>query len=167
MSPEAAPPPRDSKAVLMDAARTAIREQTDKDIEGKVTRGARAHPVRTAIMLLIVLVGAVLLVVRPVWLVGPSGLAPEPPAIAAASVRLTLLRERQRVLDFAKTHGRLPGSLADAGSNLTDIAYTPQDSTRFHLSAFSGDSLIILRSDEGTSSFLGSSLKVLTGRAKP
>src|ERR1044071_7389405 len=120
MSPEAAPPPRDSKAVLMDAARTAIREQADKDVEGKVKRGARAHPVRTAIMLLILLVGAVLLVVRPAWLVGPSALPPEPPAVAAASVRLTPLRERERVLDYAKVHGGLPGSLADAGSTSTE-----------------------------------------------
>jgi hypothetical protein len=167
MSPGDVTPPRDSKSALLAAARTAIQEQSDKRIARAVTGGTRTNPVRIAMLVLLAVAGAVLLLVRPAWLAGPPAVAPEPPDIAVASVRLSLLRERQRVVDFLNAHQRLPATLVETGSSATGITYVPQDSTRFHLSAWSGDSLITLHSEDGTASFLGSSLKALTRRGKP
>src|ERR1051326_2522057 len=177
MSPGDVTPPRDSKSALLAAARSAIQEQSDKRIARAVMGGTRTNPVRIAMLVLLAVAGAVLLLVRPVWLAGrpPRGpeaagtpaVAPEPPDIAVASVRLSLLRERQRVVDFLSAHRRLPAALVETGSSATGITYVPQDSTRFHLSAWSGDSLITLHSEDGTASFLGSSLKALTRRGKP
>ena len=167
MSAGAAPPPGDSKSALMAAARTAIQDQADKAVSAKVTRGGRTHPARTTIFFLLALAGAVLLVVRPAWLAEPATLPPEPPAVAAASVRLTLLRERQRVFDFEKAHGHLPATLAEAGIDQAGLEYARRDSTRFELSAWTGDSLIVLRSADSISTFLGGSLKALTARRNP
>ena len=156
-----------SKDVLYEAARSAIRDQTARAEAERLAAKRKTNPRRVGLMVVAIIIGTVLLVLRPGWLTGPESPPPEAPAIAAASLRLTLLRERQRVQDFIVRQGRLPGSLAEAGSTLVGVTFTPGPGNRFQLSASTGDSLIVLGSADDVATFLGRSLHILARRKLP
>jgi hypothetical protein len=118
-------------------------------------------------LLLLGLAGAIILLVRPTWLTGPDTLPVESPGVAAASMRLTLLRERQRVLTFSREHGYLPATLGEAGSTRDDIRYQATGAGHFVLSAQAGDSMIRLGSADSLREFLGESLLRFKTRGKP
>ncbi|HEV8358534.1 MAG TPA: hypothetical protein VGQ17_17405 [Gemmatimonadales bacterium] len=160
-------PDPDSKDVLYEAARSAIRDQSARAEAERIAAKAKTNPRRVWLMAAAGVIGLVVLILRPGWLTGPTALPPEPPAIVAASLRLTLLRERQRVLDFTVLHGRLPSSLAEAGGAAAGITFTPRALGRFELSASIGDSLIVLGSTDSVAAFLGGSLHTLARRRRP
>jgi hypothetical protein len=164
--PQRPPPLRDSKSSLYEAALAVVKaqESTPRDpplFKPGVGRGWML------VLLLLGLAGAILLLVRPLWLAGPDALPPESPSVAAASLRLTLLRERQRVLTFSREHGYLPATLGETGSTHDDIRYQATESGRFVLSAQTGDSLIRLGSGDSLTEFLGGSLQRIKNRGKP
>ncbi len=160
-------PGRDSKTNLYEAARAAIKDQETKADSERVARlSATGRRRRVGVMFLVGLVGALLLILRPVWLVGPDSVPPEAPSIAAASLRLGLLRERQRVLDYYKSRGRLPATLADAGVTMPDLLYQVQGADGFLLTGQAGDSIITLHSADSMSTFLGSSLAAIRDRGR-
>ncbi|PYP39782.1 MAG: hypothetical protein DMD43_10065 [Gemmatimonadetes bacterium] len=167
MTAEQPPAPPDSKQTLYEAARTAIDDRAAKDAAARLARTARSHPGRLGLLAAVAVAGALILILRPAWLAGPKGLPPEPPAIAVATVRLTLLRERERVLEFQRHHGRLPATLAEAGSPQSEIAYTPRHDARFSLAVEVGDSLIVLQSSDSVKAFLGGSIRTLAKRRAP
>jgi len=160
------PPLRDSKSNLYEAALEVVKAR-----EAAGTRPAFVTPApRRGWMvglLLLGLVGAILLLLRPSWLVGPDALPQETPAVAAASLRVTLLRERQRVITFSREHGYLPATLLEAGSARDDITYQRTGGEHFTLTAQAGDSLIRLGSGDSLSEFLGQSLQRIKNRGKP
>jgi hypothetical protein len=155
---------RASKGNLLDAARAVVTEQSEQ--AAKRRRSTPLARSRMALWLAIAGAGLILLLVEPEWLGGPRALPPETPQVAAASLRLSVLRERQRVEDFTRKHGRLPTSLAEAGSTGTTLRYEPRDSNKFIISGQAGDSLIILHSDVPFSDFLGNSLERLQNRGR-
>jgi hypothetical protein len=167
VTPQQDPAPPDSKQTLYEAARTAIDDRAAKDAAARMARTARSHPLRLGLFVILVVAGGLLLMLRPAWLVGPEIVPPEPPAVAVASARLTLLRERGRVLEFAGHHGRLPATLEEAGSSDGDVAYTPLLDARFSLALQVGDSLIVLYSSDSLKTFLGESIRTLTKRRAP
>lgn len=158
---------RDSKVSLYEAARAAVKDREDKAEADRAT-----HPVppgrrkRMGVLGLIGIVGLALLVIRPAWLAGPRAVPEEPPALAAASLRLTLIRERQRVFDFLQRTGRLPGTLVEAGGQAPGIHYTPGTDQTFSLAGEAGDSLITLHSADSLTTFLGSSLQAVRDRGR-
>jgi len=156
-----------SKDVLYAAARSAIQDQSARAEAERLAAKRKTTPRRIGLMAVAIVIGTVLLVLRPGWLTGPDSSPPEAPAIAAASLRLTLLRERQRVEDFIGRQGHLPGSLAEAGSTLVGLTFTPGPGNRFQLSASTRDSLIVLRSTDSVAPFLGRSLHILARRKLP
>lgn len=162
--PPAAP---DSKQTLYEAARTAIDERAAKEAAAARRALTRSDPRRLGFFAALAVAGALLLILRPAWLAGPKALPPEPPAIAVASMRLTLLRERERVLEFERHHGRLPATLDEVGSQESAIAYTPLPDERFSLAVEVGDSLIVLYSSDGVKAFLGGSIRTLAKRRAP
>ena len=167
MTPDQPPSPADSKQTLYEAAVTAIEDRSAKDAAAHRAAVPRTNTRRLLAMALVAAVGVVLLALQPAWLAGPKAPPPEPVAIAAASLRLTLVRERQRVLDFERARGRLPSTLAEAGSPLADIEYTPQSDGRFSLMAVAGDSAIVLQSSDSVGAFLGGSIRALAKRGVP
>lgn len=160
-------PLRDSKSNLYEAAVAAV-----KDREVAAAQAPRPDLVRPRrrggmwFLLGLGLVGGALLLWQPVWLTGPDAPPPESPALAAASLRLSLLRERRRVTDFAQQHGRLPSTLSEAGSPLPELEFQPSGRDRFTLSGRVGDSLIVLRSTDSMETFLGGSLRVIKDRGR-
>jgi hypothetical protein len=161
------PPARDTKSVLYEAALEAVQDraaQARTRAEHQPRRGRRFPLV--GVLLLIGAAGATLLIVRPVWLAGPTTLPPESPGVAAASMRVVLVRERDLVFTFQHRTGHLPASLAEAGSSAVGLEYR-QDVAGFSLTGHAGDSLITIRSTDSVATFLGDSFSRLRHRSTP
>jgi hypothetical protein len=157
---------RESKSTLYLAARAAVHDQDEKIAAARARSLGKGRGIRMGVQAAIGVAGLFVLLLNPEWLTGPKALPPEPPAIAAASLRLSLLRERQRVVDYGRQNGRLPESRSEAGIKLAGITYAREGPDGFVLTAHSGDSVIVLRSSDSLSSFLGSSLMTLQGRGR-
>jgi hypothetical protein len=164
-APQRPPPPRDSKSNLYEAALAVVQARDAASQQVPLFKPAAGRGWMIGLLLL-GLAGAIILLVRPGWLTGPDTLPVESPGVAAASLRLTLLRERQRVLTFSREHGYLPATLGEAGSTRDDIRYQATGSGHFVLSAQAGDSLIRLGSADSLSEFLGESLLRFKTRGK-
>jgi hypothetical protein len=153
-------PLRDSKSSLYEAALAVVKARDESQAE-RIREATRVAP-RGRTRLILLLIGAAaaaLLAWRPVWLAGPDSIPSEPPGIAAASLRLALVRERERVNDFVQRNGRLPATLREAGSLRADFLLQAGDSPGvFTLSGQAGDSSVVLSSTEAADLFLGNSL---------
>lgn len=161
------PPTHDSKTDLLEAARAVVKDRNEK---AEQVASAQLNPTvrkRVSVLTLLGLVGVVLLLVQPTWLAGPAAPPPESPAIVEASLRLSMLRERQRVADFARLQGRLPTSLAEAGSTAPGIGYEALPEQNFRLFAQAGETLLVLGATDSMSHFLGNSLKDIKNRGRP
>ena len=78
-----------------------------------------------------------------------------------------MLREQQRVADFLKRTGRLPATLSEAGVSVPGMGYEALPQQEFRLFAQAGDSLLVLRSSDSMTLFLGNSLKEIKNRGRP
>ncbi len=168
MSDDRNPTPlRDSKSNLYEAARAAIEDQESKADQERTARMSASGRRRSfGLLFLVGLTGALLLILRPVWLVGPDRPPPESPAVATASLRLGMLRERDRIFEYRRSNGRLPATLAEAGIALPDLLYQVQGVDSFQLTGQSGDSVIVLQSGDDMTAFLGGSLQVIRDRGR-
>ncbi len=116
-------PHTDSKSALLRAAEAAVAASPLPHPSQERLRSGRP---RGFLPLLLIVGGAcgALLVVRPSWLSTPAPL-PEPPVIAEASARLTLVREAERLRSYRDSLGRLPSTLAEAGGpGEGDVVYS-------------------------------------------
>lgn len=160
-------PAHDSKTDLLEAARAVVKARHERAEQDGATRMHPEVRQRVGFLSLLSLLGLLLLLVRPAWLAGPKAPPAESPVIVQASLRLSMLRERQRVADFAKQNGRLPTSLAEAGGTAPGIGYEALPERDFRLFAQAGDSLLVLRSTDSMSHFLGNSLREIKNRGRP
>ncbi|HEX7025078.1 MAG TPA: hypothetical protein VF187_09710 [Gemmatimonadales bacterium] len=160
-------PGRDSKTDLLEAAQAVMKDREEKAAANARSRMRPEVRRRVSILTLIGALGALLVVLQPIWLAGPTSVPPESPAVTDASVRLGMLRERQRIIEFARVHGRLPATLSEAGSKTPGLGYEPGEGQTFKLFAQSGDSLLLLHSTDSMSTFLGNSLQALKNRGRP
>jgi hypothetical protein len=166
-APRADSPLRDSKTSLFEAAQAAIQDQESRlDAERLARMAATGRRRRIGVMGMLGLVGAVLLVVQPDWLAGPKSLPAEPPPIAAASMRISLLRERDRVRDYVQRNGRLPATLAQAGGVAPGISLSGLSDGSFTLVGETADSIITLHSGDSVVTFLGASLRIVKNRGR-
>lgn len=159
-------PSRDSKSDLLDAARAAIQDREVKAAEAAIAARMVPRKRRLGILILIGLAGIVLLVLQPMWLVGPKAPPPETPRVAIASVRLALLRQRSQIVNFTKARGRLPADLAEAGAIVPGVQYERTGDGAFRLIAGAGDSVIVLRSSDSMKPFLGRSIGIIMNRGQ-
>lgn len=159
--------PEDQKRALLEAAQAAVTDAEHKADEARRQnrpRRARLSPLVSATIASGI--GLYLLVVRPAWFVTPPP-PPDPPAIAAASVRLTLAREANRVEQFQADSGRLPASMAEAGSTVSGIAYERLNDSGYVLRAVGGSGTVSLSSRDSLPLFLGNSLRLIMARGQP
>ena len=159
-------PLRDSKSDLLHAAQAAVKDRINKAAELVVTTNSplRRRRTRMGVLVIIGVVGLVLMMLRPTWLVGPTTVPPDPPLVAAAGLRVEMIRQRQLVFNYARAHGRLPLSLEEAGGSLTGVRYRHQGDSGFTLTGLAGDSVMVLQSSDSQAVFLGNSLKILKNR---
>lgn len=109
---------------------------------------------------------AVTAIVRPDW-VFPAGLGAETPELSEASLRLAMVRERQRIEAFQRREGRLPATLAEAGGHGGGLRYTPREDGTYAIEATLGRAQIVLASNHSVQAFLGNSLQVILSRPVP
>jgi hypothetical protein len=168
-SPHRSAPLRDTKSSLYEAAVAAVKSR--EEVNAERARAARSPKRRRRFRVALVLIGlagGVLLLLQPTWLTGPKTVPQEPPGIAAASLRLALLRERQRVTEFARAKGHLPATLHEIGEPNPEIHFDPVAFPQgaFRLWGRTGDSLITLRSSDSLATFLGRSLLAIKNRRR-
>ena len=155
------------KQALLDAAQAAVADAKEKAAQRR--RRPTSRTTRTFFAVVSVLLfgsGVYLLAVRPAWFFTPPA-PPETVAIQEASLRLSLVRETDRVKRYRAQHGRLPGSLEDAGSPVKGLTYEKQTDSTFRLIATFGDGTIGFSSTDSVATFLGNSLKVIASRGRP
>ena len=160
-------PLRDTKTNLYEAAVAAMRDVNEANAATRRAATTERAPAWRLVMLTVGLIGALLLLLQPAWLAGPVSLPQESAAVSSASLRLSLLRERQRVFDYSQAHGRLPTTLNEAGSARTDLHYQLVGAGDFTISGSAGDSLVTLRSTDSMKLFLGGSLHAIKYRGQP
>lgn len=161
------PAAHDSKTDLLEAAKAVVKERSEKAEQAAARRMQPEVRRRVSVLGLLGLAGLLLIVLQPAWLIGPKALPPESPAIVEASVRLSMLREQQRVVDFLKRNGRLPATLSEAGVTVPGLGYEALPQQEFRLFAQAGDSLLVLRSSDSMTLFLGNSLREIKNRGRP
>lgn len=166
-SSQPATPSRDTKSSLYEAALAAVQDRATlaKARAARRPRQRRRFPL-IRVLLVVAMVEIALLVLRPSWIAGPGAPPPESTAVAAASLRLTLLHQRGLVLEYIRRTGRPPATLAEAGSRAQGIGYQ-RSGDAFALSGHAGDSMIVLRSTDSVATFLGESLARLKNRGRP
>jgi hypothetical protein len=84
--------------------------------------------------------------------------------IQEASLRLAIVRERQRIEAYRISHGALPPTLEAAGGTLTDVRYRLTDNGSYFLEADIGRSSVRLTSTGSIEAVLGNSLEVILSR---
>jgi len=161
------PAAHDSKTDLLEAAKAVVQERNEKAEQAAARRMQPEVRKRVGVMSLLGLTGLLVIALQPAWLHGPKALPRESPAIVEASVRLAMLREQQRVMDFLKRNGRLPATLSEAGVSLPGLGYEALPQQEFRLFAQAGDSLLVLRSSDSMTHFLGNSLRDIKNRGRP
>lgn len=149
---------------LLAAAEAAVTTRPGAGQDAPRPRGSRSRMVLSSLTL-IALMGTYISVVRPEWVFTATPVA-ESPQIVEASLRLAMVRERQRVEEFLRTNNRLPGTLAEAGGTLPGAGLTVGAGRSFTVSAPLGSGTLELRSNEPLEAFLGNSLEVILSRPK-
>lgn len=156
------------KQRLLDAAQAAVAEAQTKAEERASRRGST--PASRGIMfgasLSLFVVALYLAVARPSWFLTPPP-PPEPPAVQEASIRLTLVREAQRIATFRTTAGRLPADPAEAGSPVAGLAYDRINDSVFAVSLPFGAGMVTLRSTDSVAVFLGDAIGTVSARVAP
>lgn len=146
------------KEELLRAAEEAVGQDRPRG-DGRAGPQTRWGIVAWGLVLLAVLAGW-LFGTRPEWVFTPP-LAAEAPEVTAASMRLSLVRERQRVERYREQHGRLPATLAEAGGLLPNIEIAASPDGSYLLRAVEGATAVELHSSEDVETFLGNSLQVI------
>lgn len=152
------------KEALYAAAQAALEEAKTRAQAGagrKRTPGSRV--ILLALGLALLSLGVYLIGARPAWFFIPDP-APEPVEIQEASLRLTLVREAERVRHYRAATGRLPATLEEAGSQVVGLTYVRQPNATFTISAPLGGSTLALASTDSTAAFLGNSLQLIMRR---
>lgn len=104
-----------------------------------------------------------LAVTKPDWLL-PAWAEAETPEISEASLRLAIVRERQRIEAYRVAHGTLPATLEAAGGTLSGVRYSVRQDGTYLLEADLGRSYVRLASTGSVQAFLGNSLHVILSR---
>lgn len=146
------------KEALLQAAEAAVGQARPRH-GGPAVRQTRWGVVGWGLLLLAVLIGW-LVRTRPEWVFAPPPIV-EAPEITAASMRLALVRERQRVHRYREQHGRLPATLAEAGGTIPNIEIAASPDGSYLLRAVEGHAVLELHSSEDIETFLGNSLQVI------
>ncbi len=142
-----------------------FQDDEDSPVSPHTRLTPRAMAVAGGFFVLMLALGGVALA-SPSWIM-PSDIAGETPEIGEAGLRLAIVRERQRIEAFTQRTGRLPLTLAEAGSASEGIRYTTHRDGTYLLEADVGRSYVRLASNGSVEAFLGNSLQVILSRSTP
>jgi hypothetical protein len=153
------------KQRLLDAAQAAVADAREKEavrarqrVSTPTSRGAMIGASLTLFV-----VAAYLAAVRPAWFIAPPP-PPDPPALQEASVRLTLVRESQRIQAWRVANGRLPADLSEAGIPVAGLVYARLDDSTYAVALPFRTSEVTLRSTDSVAAFLGNAVGTVAAR---
>lgn len=150
------------KQELLKAATEAIAQSRSAgrpQLSQPARVGTRWGLVASGLAFLLVAAGW-LIAARPAWIFPPPPIL-EPPEVTMASMRLALVRERQRVELFQQRTGRLPTSLAEAGGSARAIEFSQTANNGYVLRTVENGAALELRSSDRVEAFLGNSLQIV------
>jgi hypothetical protein len=154
------------KRELLEAAQAAVSTPVEPAAGSRdTTRPTNWRLVWTCLGLFVAIGGGVL-IFRPDWIY-PAPPPEEAPGLTDASIRLAMVRERQRVQAFVQANGVLPSSMAEAGGTLAGLALIPDDGSGYTLRYSGVGQVVELRSTDSLEGFLGNSLQVILTRGAP
>ena len=156
-----------AKEALLEAAQAAVDDSRRKADEAAARRRRSSRRRAAWSVWAVLLIGsAYLLVIRPSWYLTPPP-PPESAEIQDASARLVLVREAARVNEYLAANGRLPSTLAEAGSMTRGVGYEVRDDGTYLLQAsMEAGRTIALSSTDSVETFLGSSVRVVSSRGR-
>lgn len=152
------------KQDLLEAAQAVVAAPTGPRM-GEAARGpasTRWGLVWTGLAL-VVAIGVYVGSAQPEWVFRNQAIA-ESPELTVASMRLSLVRERQRIEAFRLRNGRLPATLAEAGGVATNIEMVVEPGETYVLRTVQNGTALELRSSEALDTFLGNSLQLILNR---
>jgi hypothetical protein len=153
------------KQMLLDAAKAAVADAQSKADEKARTRVST--PASRGIMfgasVALFAAAVYLAVARPAWFIRPPP-PPDPPVIQEASVRLTIVREAQRINAYRISTGRLPQDPAAAGSAVAGLVYGRINDSVFTVSMPAGVNRMTFRSTDSVAVFLGDAVTLVSTR---
>jgi len=157
----------EQKAALLHAAEAAVQDAHEKAAQKRDRTSSNTSRIVVSVLGLgIFAVGIYILSMRPTWFFTPPP-PPESVQIQEASVRLMLVREATRIRRYRAEHGKLPTTLAAAGSSISSVTYMAQGDSAFRLITSWGEQTIAFSSTDSVGPFLGNSLKIIASRGRP
>lgn len=154
------------KRDLLEAAQAAVSTPVEPVAGTRSTTRPTNWRLVWACMAVFVGLGAGVLILRPEW-VYPAPPPEETPALTDASLRLAMVRERQRVQAFVQQNGVLPSNMAEAGGTLAGLVLIPEVGSGYILRYSGVGQALELRSTDSLEGFLGNSLQVILTRGTP
>jgi len=158
-----------SKQALFDAAVDVVRKQAQERTaereaeEARHREQSRMSPIIAAGLTILLAVGVYLAVEQPTWLF-PTYPPAESRDVQEASLRISMATTAQRVDRFRMVQGRLPRTLAEAGSSPGGVTYEQREGDRYVLTGTNGPVHIVLNSGDSLGLFVGNSFQVLAQR---
>lgn len=165
-APSAAASPQ--KKALLEAFDTVIKTAVEeRELERLAAEARRRNRGASRLLLVVcatilVFVSVYLYVERPEWAF-PTPSQPESAAVREASLRISVANAAQHVERYRQLHGRLPGTLKQAGANGAGIAYL-QTATGYRLMGDNDGVRVFFSSGESLSRFVGNSFEVIARR---
>lgn len=151
------------RQALLKAYQDVVQEQKDK--HHGPAGPPPAAPSRAAFWILMLSLAAGLgatLVLQPEWLF--PKVAPEPPALQEASLRVRMYVEIDRIEAFKAHEGRLPATLLEAKGDTTGLTYAPGEGG-YSLTGRNGPLSLTYASSQAPQEFLGDSYTLISRRS--
>jgi hypothetical protein len=158
------------KQALLEAFDSVLKKQAEdreaEQREAAARRRARngVRPAIVALALVAIALCGYLYVARPEWLF-PSNTT-EAVAIKEASLRIGMANAAQHIERYRQSTGRVPRTLAEAGTQPAGMAYERVDSAGWRLVGSHAGIELTLGSDEPLPRFLGNSFEVIARRPR-
>lgn len=171
----ASPPPSPSasggtnRQALFEAAVAVVRKQVEDQTaereaeEARRREQSRVSPIIAGGLTILLALGVYVAVEQPAWLF-PAPARVESSEVQEASLRIGMATTAQRIERFRIAQGRLPRSLAEAGSSPSGISYEQREGDRYLLRGTNGPVHLTLNSGDSLARFVGNSFQVLTQR---
>lgn len=163
--------PSSQKQALLEAFDNVLKKQAEEreaELREAAARRRDRRQVRPLVLaagVLVLLLCSYLYIERPEWIF-PGAAPPESVAIREASLRIGMANAAQHVERYRHRTGRLPASLAEAGTRVQDMSYQPLGANAWRLVGTNAGIELTLSSQDSLPRFLGNSFEVIARRPR-
>jgi len=156
------------KQALLEAFDSVLKTQAEERLAARREAEARRNTGRIRPSILVLAVFSIFLctylyIERPGWLFPGAGPI-ESVAIKEASLRIGMANVAQHIERYRQQNGKVPRTLAEAGTQIQGMTYAPVDSTGWRLLGTHGGIELTLDSGEPLPKFLRNSFEVIARR---